>query len=60
MNVRIRATGGLLGRAGHQLLSNNIEAYENTIPSMLSDRLRNPKFSGPENAQTGLAAEWEP
>jgi alpha-L-arabinofuranosidase len=27
---------------------------------MLSDRLRNPKFAGPENLQTGIAAEWEP
>jgi alpha-L-arabinofuranosidase len=60
MKIQIRATGGSLGRAGAQLLSNNIEAYENTIPCMLSDRLRNPKFAGPENAQTGLAAEWEP
>ena len=60
MKVSIRATGGLLGLAGRQLLSNNIEAYENTIPAMLSDRLRNPKFAGPENLQTGLAAEWEP
>lgn len=60
MQVQIRATGITLGRAGRQLLSNNIEAYENTIPAMLSDRLRNAKFSGPENAQTGVAAEWEP
>ncbi len=60
MQAIIRATGGILGRAGAQLLSNNIEAYENTIPAMLSDRLRNPKFAGPENGQTGLAAEWEP
>ncbi len=60
MNIQIRATGTSLGRASHQLLSNNIEAYENTIPSMLSDRLRNPKFAGPENLQTGIAAEWEP
>ncbi len=60
MHASIRATGGLYGRAGKQLLSNNIEAYENTIPSMLSDRLRNPKFAGPENVQTGMAAEWEP
>jgi alpha-L-arabinofuranosidase len=58
--VRIRATGGVLGRAGEQLLSSNIEAYETTIPSMLSDRLRNPKFAGPEHPQTGIAAEWEP
>jgi hypothetical protein len=27
---------------------------------MLSDRLRNPKFAGPENPQTGIAAKWEP
>ena len=60
MHVSIKATGGLYGRARQQLLSNNIEAYEDTIPSMLSDRLRNPKFAGPENIQTGMAAEWEP
>jgi alpha-L-arabinofuranosidase len=60
MHVTIRATGDLLGRAGEQLLANNIEAYETTIPAMLSDRLRNPKFAGPENLQTGIAAEWEP
>ena len=42
------------------LLGENIEAYENTIPAMLSDRVRNTKFCGPENHQTGLAPEWEP
>lgn len=60
MDARVMYTGKTLGHASEQLLSNNIEAYENTIPSMLSDRLRNPKFAGPENMQTGLAAEWEP
>lgn len=60
MKATIRATGGIIGNAGAQLLGNNIEAYENTIPSMLSDRLRNSKFAGPENPQTGIAAEWEP
>ncbi len=60
MSVSILSTGGLLGRAGTQLLGNNIECYETTVPCMLSDRLRNPKFSGPENMQTGIAAEWEP
>jgi alpha-L-arabinofuranosidase len=59
-HVKVRATGESLGPAGLQLLSNNIEAYENTLPSMLSDRLRNAKFAGPENQQTGIAAEWEP
>lgn len=60
MKAVIRATGSVLGRASSQILANNIEAYENTIPSMLSDRLRNAKFAGPANPQTGLAAEWEP
>jgi alpha-L-arabinofuranosidase len=60
VQVRVRETGESLGHASKQLLSNNIEAYENTIPSMLSDRLRNAKFAGPENLQTGIAAEWEP
>lgn len=60
MKVTVKATGGVLGRAGIQVLSSNIEAYENTIPALLSDRLRNPKFAGPENPQTGIAAEWEP
>ncbi len=60
MKVNISATGKTLGKASAQLLSNNIESYENTIPSMLSDRLRNAKFAGPVNLQTGVAAEWEP
>ena len=60
MKVTLQSDGTVLCVASDQLLSNNIEAYENTIPSMLSDRLRNPKFAGPENVQTGIAAEWEP
>ncbi len=55
----VRVTGKVLGTAGTQVLSNNIECYENTIPNMLTDRLRNSKFSGPECPQTGVAAEWE-
>ncbi len=60
MKAVIRANGETHGLASVQLLGNNIEAYENTVPSMLSDRLRNAKFSGPENPQTGIAPEWEP
>lgn len=60
MKVTLTNTGRTLGRAGVQLLGNNLEAYQNTFPSLLSNRLRNPKFSGPENPQTGIAAEWEP
>lgn len=60
MNTTIHDTGKTLGRADIQVLGSNIEAYENTIPCMLSDRLRNAKFAGPENHQTGVAVEWEP
>lgn len=60
LSVAIRATGGSHGRAGAKVLSNNLDAYENAVPAMLSDRLRNPKFSGPADPQTGLAPEWEP
>jgi len=60
MNVTIQKTDKRLGRASDQLLGSNIECYENTVPNMLSDRLRNSKFAGPENPQTGIAAEWEP
>lgn len=60
MKVKVTSTGKTLGHASAQLIANNIECYENTVPNMLSDRLRNPKFAGPENAQTGIAAEWEP
>lgn len=60
MHLAIRPTGTSLGQAGAQLLGNNIEAYEDTVPALLSDRLRNAKFSTPENPQTGIAAAWEP
>jgi len=60
MQTTLRSTGNIQHHASELLLGNNIEAYENTIPSLLSDRLRNPKFAGPEHHQTGLAPEWEP
>ncbi|MEK7415986.1 MAG: alpha-L-arabinofuranosidase C-terminal domain-containing protein, partial [Planctomycetota bacterium] len=60
MHVTITPTGASLGHASAQLLGNNIEAYENTVPALLSDRLRNSKFAGPENPQTGIADAWEP
>lgn len=60
MKTTIRATGKILNPVSRQLLGNNIECYENTIPCMLSDRLRNAKFAGPANHQTGIAPEWEP
>jgi|GEM_PF-1157295 len=60
MKTIISITDKRIGRASERILGNNIEAYENTVPRMLSDRLRNPKFAGPGNHQTGIATEWEP
>lgn len=60
MNATVRVSDTVIGQASDRLLSGNIEVYENTVPAMLSDRLRNGKFAGPENPQTGLAAEWGP
>ena len=60
LHATIRSIGRVLGHASRQVLGTNIEAYENTIPSLLSDRLANPKFAGPEHPQTGIAAGWEP
>ena len=60
MKTNIQVENTAVGTASAQLLANNIEVYENTIPAMLSDRLRNPKFAGPANPQTGIATEWEP
>ena len=55
MSLKVTTSGKRVARASAQLLGNNIECYENTIPSMLANRLRNPKFTGPENHQTGIA-----
>ena len=60
MKTTISTTGKRIARASAQILGNNIEGYENTIPEMLSDRLRNPKFAGRGNHQTGIADDWAP
>ena len=60
MKTTIQIGNTTVGTASAQLLSNNIEVYENTVPALVSDRLRNPKFAGPANPQTGVAPEWEP
>lgn len=60
MEATVRISDRVLHRADEMRLGSNIEAYENTIPWMLSDRLRNPKFSLPEDPQTGIAWGWEP
>lgn len=60
MKTTISVTDKRVARATELIIGNNIEAYENTVPRMLSNRLRNPKFAGPGNHQTGIAPEWEP
>ncbi len=56
VHASVRRTGRVLGSASRQVLGTNIDAYEHTIPSLLSDRLVNPKLAGPEHLQTGVAA----
>jgi len=60
MKVAVQAIGGSYGRASAKVLSNSLDAYEKAVSAMLSDRLRNPKVSGPADPQTGLVPEWEP
>ncbi len=38
MKATMRVTNDVLARTDEQVLSNNFEAHENTIPAMLSDR----------------------
>jgi alpha-N-arabinofuranosidase len=42
------------------ILGHNIEAYDDTIAGLLSDRIDNAKFLGPADVQTGIAPGWEP
>lgn len=60
MKATVSITKTVSHTASDMLLGSNIEAYENNIPWMLSDRLRNPKFAGPADPQTGIAQEWQP
>jgi len=42
------------------LLGVNLEMVPANAASLLSNRLRNPKFGGPPDVQTGVAHEWMP
>lgn len=46
-------------RVSELILGHNIEAALTTVPGLLSDRLRNPKFVGPPHRMTGIAPEWQ-
>ena len=60
MDVNV-VCGKRLGHAvADTLLGQNLEAYAFAIPAMMSDRLANPKFVGPADPQTGIAAGWRP
>lgn len=41
-----------------ELLGQNIEVAGGTAEGLLADRLRNPKFLGPADPQTGIAPQW--
>ena len=60
----MKVTIELAGEPGHDvpaaLLGENLEAGLGRVPALLSDRLRNPKFVGPADPQTGVAPCWEP
>ncbi len=42
------------------LVGSNIEAGEDVIAALLTDRVRNPKFAGPQHPLTKMAPEWAP
>jgi alpha-N-arabinofuranosidase len=60
MDARIRCSGEAAHAAPETLIGHNLEACGDVIQGMLSDRLSNPKFRGPANADTGIAPGWQP
>ncbi len=52
-----RRTGAVVPAA---LLGHNLELALGSSESLLTDRLRNPKFLGPADAQTGIVPGWQP
>ncbi|MBO9606238.1 MAG: carbohydrate binding domain-containing protein [Paenibacillaceae bacterium] len=54
--IEIGAESGPVASAA--LLGFNLEMVFGTTGAMLSDRLDNPKFCGPADAQTGIAPGW--
>lgn len=42
------------------ILGHNLESIPQSIQSLRTERLENPKFVGPANPQTGLAPGWQP
>lgn len=60
MKARVTLKGGGGHHVSEMILGQNLEAYSGAIEGMLSERLTNPKFTGPANAQTGIAPGWQP
>lgn len=60
MKARLKLSGGESPCVSEMILGQNLEAYPGAIEGMLSERLTNPKFAGPVNAQTGIAPGWQP
>lgn len=60
MEISIRIGEGATRVAPSTLLGQNLELAADVAPGLLNERLANPRFSGPEDAQTGVARGWQP
>ncbi|MDD5678671.1 MAG: hypothetical protein PHW60_11905 [Kiritimatiellae bacterium] len=58
--MTLKLKNGLTGAhpVSKYLMGQNLEMYSAVVKGLLSDRLMNPKFTGPENPKYGTADEW--
>ncbi|MDD5678681.1 MAG: hypothetical protein PHW60_11955 [Kiritimatiellae bacterium] len=58
--ISLKLKNGLNGShpVSKYLMGQNLEMYAAVVKGLLSDRLMNPKFAGPENPKYGTADEW--
>ena len=58
--LELAPTGKKGARVSELLLGVNLEIVPGIAESMISNRIRNGKFGGPPDPQTGVAPEWQP
>lgn len=58
MKISIADASAKTTHVSEMILGHNIETALTTVNGLLSDRLRNPKFTGPPHRMTGIAPEW--
>ncbi len=56
----VSRAGAATHAVAETILGHNLEALAASIPALTTERLANPKFAGPADPQTGLAAGWMP